>query len=241
MKKNLAILFSVVLLITCLSVNNQVYADDRDAVDLKWCETIDTQGNIVQYLNMTDEEIEDYEISQLKSKYEDKLSRSGYTYEYTYISKLWETGYSTDDYILIGKYFSWGRRSSIYIDKTVKFGISGAYRNIKGISEISLSIKETIPFNSSYDNALGLFEAMSTTRYKVTQKDQYSGSVIATWYENVLTPLARTYRPIYVRSGTTISYQNGNSFVNAKMILNSLATPPTSNNHIVTATRSVFY
>lgn len=123
----------------------------------------------------------------------------------------------------------------------MKFGISGAYRNIKGISEISLSIKETIPFNSSYDNALGLFEAMSTTRYKVTQKDQYSGSVIATWYENVLTPLARTYRPIYVRSGTTISYQNGNSFVNAKMILNSLATPPTSNNHIVTATRSVFY
>lgn len=67
MKKNLAILFSVVLLITCLSVNNQVYADDRDAIDLKWCETTDTQGNIVQYLNMTDEEIVDYEISQLKS------------------------------------------------------------------------------------------------------------------------------------------------------------------------------
>ena len=53
----------------------------NDDIELKWKNSLDENGYPIQILDMNEEEIELYQISQLKKKYEsNSMQKSGYIY-----------------------------------------------------------------------------------------------------------------------------------------------------------------
>lgn len=234
-------LFSLTFVLICSSIFcNPIKATDE--IELRWKNTVDENGEQIQILDMTEEEIELYQISQLKKKYEsNNLQRtSGYTYEYEKIAELYDTGDGVEDKILIGKLFTWAQRDSLTVSANVSFTLMGAYKAITGSVTLSATTSEEYHFNGNYENCLGLFAQVFTTKYKITKKDKYTGATVSVTYDNIMSTMSKSVRKIYNTSGTTIKYLNNNKWATAKMLKNSLTTPPTSSSSIVDATTTVF-
>lgn len=191
---------------------------------------------------MSDEEIEKYEITQLKEKYEQHAIQrtSGYAYKYDRVSTVYDTDSNATSKVLIGKYLSWAQRSKISVAKEVTFTIKGSYKSISGEASIKLGTEEEYTANKNYDNCLGLFARLQTSKYKITKTDKYSGAVISVTYQNVMTCTSTAIQPIYNKSSSAISYKYGDNWYTAKMISKKITNPITSGKDLVTATTSVF-
>lgn len=63
---------------------------------------------------------------------------------------------------------------------------------------------------------------------------------ISTTYQNVMTSISTSIRPIVNKSKNTIEYKYGGEWKTAKMIKSGVSSPITSNSVLVTATTTVF-
>ncbi len=239
MKKILIFISTIAFILS--NIFTSVYAQEDESI-LCWKSTLDEYGNIVYVLDMSDKEIEKYEISQLKKEYEHQTIQrtSGYTYEYKRISTVYDTGSSATSKILIGKYLSWGQRGKITTGGEVTFTLKGSYKSISGEASIKLSVQEEYPVDNNYDSCLGLFARLQTSKYLITKKDKYSGTVISTTYQNVMTSISTSIRPIVNKSKNTIEYKYGGKWYTAKMIKSGVSSPITSSSVLVTAITDVF-
>ena len=156
------------------------------------------------------------------------------------ISTVYDTGSSATSKILIGKYLSWGQRGKITTGGEVTFTLKGSYKSISGEASIKLSVQEEYPVDNNYDSCLGLFARLQTSKYLITKKDKYSGTVISTTYQNVMTSISTSIRPIVNKSKNTIEYKYGGKWYTAKMIKSGVSSPITSSSVLVTAITDVF-
>lgn len=123
---------------------------------------------------------------------------------------------------------------------TVSYELKGSYKEIDGGSTLSATTSQSYSFEN-YESCLGPFARITTSKYKITKKDKYSGQVISITYDNFMSTMSKTVRKIYNRENNIISYQNGTTWYNAKMLKTSLTAPPTSANDFTNATTTVFY
>lgn len=238
MKKIVFIIMTFILMITVILC----YVDAQEEnVDLKWKATVDQNGNIVYILDMSEEEIEKYEIAQLKKVNEGIFNRtSGYTYEYEKKGDIFDSGDSETSKILIGKYLMWAQRTKASVSKEVRFSLKGSYKKITGDASLKISTSEEYSFDNSYDNCLGLFGKIHTSEYQIIKKDKYSGNVISKTTQNVMTCLEKSIRCIYNKSSNKISYKYGGSWYVAKMIKSGMSSPITKSSELEIAKTSVF-
>ena len=195
--KSMSIL-SLVFVVICSSIFvNPVKANDE--IELRWKETVDENGYPMQILDMTEEELELYQIAQLKKKIEpNNLQRtSGYTYEYQYVDDVFDSGTDATTKVLIGNTLIWGQRDRYEIEKSITFTLKGTYSELEGKVSTTITEKEIYSFDDSCDSCLGLFARIRTAKYKVTKKDKYTGAVISTYYYNTMTGTERSIRKIY--------------------------------------------
>lgn len=238
MKKILCIMMTFIIVIS----GTLYYVDAKEEnVDLKWKISLDQDGNILYILDMTEEEIEEYEIAQLKKANEGILNRtSGYTYEYEKKGDIFDCGDSETSKILIGKYLMWAQRTKATVSKEVSFSLKGSYKKITGDASLKMSTSEEYSFDNSYDNCLGLFGKIHTSQYQIIKKDKYSGTVISKTTQNVMTCLEKSIRCIYNKSSNKISYKYGGSWYEAKMIESKMSSPITKSSELESAKTSVF-
>lgn len=235
MKKIIKVLLSAFMFISTLSVN----LSNAKAMEPEWIRTIDSEGNIVETLNMSDEEIEAMQIANLKQKYE-KSRMDEYVYNYESLGQVYDTGAGVTTYILVGSNLGWAQRSQFSFDSTITFSVSAVYKAITGQTSISMRVGETISFDSSMDSKLGTFARIKTNKYRETVTEKYSGNVVSSYIENSALVSDRTYRPIYRNSSNNIVFKYGGSTYQAKILRPTLKTPPTSSSDIVNATNSNF-
>lgn len=208
---------------------------------LKWKSIQDEDGYIVEVLDMTEEEMRNYEISQLRNQ-SSLISTftSGYTYEYKYVKSVYDTGTSSTSKILIGDFLDWAQRTSYTLTKAVSISLQGAYKNITGSSTISYEGTDQFDFDKTYDNCLGLFVRLRISQYKIIKKDKYTNTVISTSLLNVMTECEKSLRQIYDKGDGNLSYKYSGVWKEAKMIKKTLTAVPTQSSDFVRATRSVF-
>lgn len=239
-KKSSITIFSLVFVMVCSSVFcNQIKATE---IELKWKDTVDENGYLMQVLDMTEEEIEMYQIAQLKKKYESNIMQrtSGYTYNYEKNKDYYDTGDGTTDKILIGKKYGWAQRSTLTVDSTLSFELKGAYKILEGSGTLSATTSETYVFEDNYENCLGLFARIATSQYKITKIDKYTGHVISITYDNIMATMSKSVKKIYNKTSNKISYKNGSTWNTAKMIKSSLTDVPKSASDFSDATITVF-
>lgn len=207
--------------------------------ELKWKVIEDEYGEVTQILDMTEAEIEEYQIAQLKEKYETNMeSRSDYIYEYEKIDNYYDSGTDVTDKILIGNKYDWDQRSSITTSSSLSYTLAGVFRTLSGTVSLSYGIAQTYSFDSSYDSCMGLFARLQTTTYNVTKKIKYADIVVATYEETICTPLSKVSRPIYVKTGSLISYKYGETWYYAKMLNPSIDDFSDLSNEISTNTKT---
>ena len=215
------------------------------ALDSNWITSIDSEGYKIETLNMTDEEIIEMQINELKQKYE-KARTDEYVYTYTFIENKFDSYSAIDEdsevlkLILIGSKLSWTQRDSYNFSLSVSFGATAAYKAITGNTAISMNVGQTVKFKSTLDSKLGLFARVKTNRYKVTVSTKYSGTVVSTYYENMLLLTEKTYRPIYKSLDNKIVYYYGEEQYQAKILKPSLTSAPTKKSDVINATTSNF-
>lgn len=238
--KSLSIFCLVIAMICSSFVCVPVKASED--VKLKWRNTVDEYGYPVQELDMTEDELRAYQIAQLKKKYEHESNQrtSGYAYTYEHDEDIYDSTDQLTKKILVGKAFDWEQRGTLNCPLTVSFELRGSYKAIEAALTISGTTSQTYTFEN-YENCLGIFARITTSRYKITKTDKYSGTVVSVTYENIMSTMSKSVRKIYNKESNIISYQNGTTWHNARMLKSTLTNPPTSENDITTATTTVFY
>lgn len=236
MKKISKIVLSVFMFIGLLGANFY----NTKAIEPEWIRSVDSEGNIVETLNMSDEEIVAMQIASLKQKYE-RSRMDEYVYKYEKLNQVYDSGSSITSYLLVGSNLGWSQRSQYSFSNTVGFSVSVGYKAVTGSASISMTVGETISFDSSMDSRLGTFARMKTNRYRVTVSEKYSGRVISTYNENIALVSDRTYRPIYRNSSNNIIFKYGGSTFQAKILKPAIKNAPTSSSDIVYATNANFY
>lgn len=215
---------------------------NEEPVVLKWKQSVDKEGNIIESLDLSDEEIIQLQISELKKKYESNPSprMDEIIYSYDFIKEMYDTGASVTSYALVGSKYDWAQRGSITTSGSVTFGVTSAFKNITGSASISMGTSQTYTTDSSMDSRLGVFARIKTNRYRVTKKEKYSGRVISTYYTNKELIFDRTTRPIYTNSSNNIIFKYSGNTYSAKIIKPGLTSAPTSASGYINATRSNF-
>lgn len=235
MKKFTKLILSVFLSFSIFNFNGiNTQADEQ-----KWIRSIDSEGNVVESLDMSESEIEEMQISILKQKYESTRT-GGYVYSYKKVKQVYDTGSNITSYILIGSNLGWKQRSQCTFGKNVSFSLTAGYKNITGSASMSMSVEETISFDSSMDSKLGIFGRIKTNQYKVTKTDKYSGKVISSYTENMMLVFDRTYRPIYRKSNNKIIFKYSKSTYQASILKSKLKKAPTKKSDFENATNSNF-
>ena len=143
---------------------------------------------------------------------------------------------------MIGAKENWGQRESRTYGINVSFSLESVYRSLTGSVTMTLNISDTVAFDNTYDSKLGLFARLQTKKYLVTVKDKYTGNVINTYYETVMSTVSTAFRPIYDKGDTnaTLFFVYGENTYNAKIIKVGVTTPITSYSQLTTATRDRF-
>lgn len=184
--KVIAILFVIII------IGGYIFLAFTFSEDEEWITYVD--GNVVQTINKSDNEIIEAQIETLKEKYE---TSDEYTYRYEFESSIYDSGEKIYDYVLTGVlYNTWTRSSYIDLNGTYTFDLCEAFMTITGIEDIDLEIDETIYTDTEYDSCLGLFVRLQTNGFTITETNNSTGEA-TTYYEQVTYVSERTYMPIY--------------------------------------------
>lgn len=248
MKKIFNLFLTGVLAVSMLVINTSgVSANTDESVpEIKWKTTINEYGEIEEVLDMTEDEIQQYQINQLKKKYE-KTRDDGYTYEYTLIENTLDTGTDTLKYILIGYSTGWGHHLSFGKGQEYGFSLTApmAYFGL------TMSYKKTISetFSSYYttkDSCLGIYARVNTNKYRVKKIAKYSGVVVSTYEEYNSYVTNKTYRATFKDAGTNApvyfvyKINNVDTHVRSRIIKPSLNRVPISSADFIDANSGNF-
>ncbi|MFI3212894.1 MAG: hypothetical protein R3Y24_06080 [Eubacteriales bacterium] len=209
--------------------------------DLVWENIKDEDGNLTQVLDMSDEELEKYQLSFLEKPYANSLTQffTDYVYELKK-SVCYDYRDEGNHEILVG-YISgtWAQQSETYTSEIESFGLTGTYRNLVGKEEMDAYTKGSYKMDPQYDSSIGLFVGIIITKYEVIKKDKSTGEIISTRDEYVMTTHKKVSYPIQISDmdDATISYLYGDSWNDAYMIADGLLLPPQSSDDIVLAKR----
>lgn len=188
MKKIIKVLLSAFMFISTLSVN----LSNAKAMEPEWIRTIDSEGNIVETLNMSDEEIEAMQIANLKQKYE-KSRMDEYVYNYESLGQVYDTGAGVTTYILVGSNLGWAQRSQFSFDSSMDSKL-GTFARIK-TNKYRVTVTEKYSGNvvSSYiENSALVSDRTYRPIYRNSSNNivfKYGGS---TYQAKILRPTLKT-------------------------------------------------
>ena len=209
--------------------------------DNNYTQYTNDHNETIYTINISDEQLQQAQIEELREKYEGPFNLLNNEYSYTYTPlNSYTTGNNATDYILIGTRLSWAQRSSVTISATASFTVSATYQDITGSSTVSMGINDTISFDSNYDSKLGLFGRIKLTQYRITITDNYSGSQVGSYTDYDLTILSKAYRPVYAENGGKLFFKYGGTRYYAKMLKRSLDSPTLTSSDYEIAYRSEF-
>lgn len=187
-----------------------------------WIESIDENGEIMEVLDMSEAEIQEYEVSQLQKKYKSLLSPKSWIYDYEFerIKTVYDSGDNTTNKILIGQSNNWSQSSRIFTTNRITFQLDNICCDLTGKSKMSTSTKEYYDTDNRYDSCLGLFARVVISEYQITQKNIMNGDVLTVTSDNVMTIYSKSVAPIYYAGNNTdiISYYYENEWQIATVV-----------------------